>query len=110
MPIAAGEMPRRITIQRSAPEQDASGQEIAAWSDLSTRWASWRRASARETLAAAELSAEVTDVFVIRWANSVQDVGPKDRLLYRGRIYDIADCIEIGFREGIQITASARSD
>jgi SPP1 family predicted phage head-tail adaptor len=110
MGLAAGTLDRRVTIQRNTPTQDAGGQEIEGWTDLVTVSASWRRATARETLAASEINAQVTDIFVIRWSTDVQDVSPKDQLLYAGKTYDIADCAEIGRREGIEITAAARSD
>lgn len=101
---------RRITIQCAAISQDETGQEILTWASLPAVWASWRRASARETLAAAEVNAQVTDVFEIRYSRDVESVGAKDRILYGGRTYDIVDVNEIGRREGIRITASARSD
>jgi SPP1 family predicted phage head-tail adaptor len=110
MPIHAGTLDRRIVLQRATTSQDETGQEIETWSTLATVWASWRRASARETLAAAEVAAAVTDIFVIRWWSGVADLNPKDQVQYAGRTYDIADVAEIGRREGLQINAVARSD
>jgi SPP1 family predicted phage head-tail adaptor len=110
MPIHAGTLDRRITLQRATLSQDETGQEIEVWSTLATVWASWRRASARETLAAAEIAAAVTDIFEIRWWSGVSDLNPNDRIQYAGRTYDIADVAEIGRHEGLQISALARSD
>ena len=110
MAVAAGDLDRRIVLQRATTAQDETGQEIETWAALATVWASWRRASARETLAAAEVAAAVTDIFVIRWWSGVSDLNPKDRVQYAGRTYDIADVSEIGRHEGLQISAVARSD
>lgn len=108
---SAGKRDRRIRIERATTIQDAgSGQEVPSWGLLAERWASWRRASARETLASAEMSAAVSDVFEILWSQQVADLSPKDRVIYDGRTYEIVEATEIGRREGIRIAAIARAD
>lgn len=102
---------RRIRLERATVTQDpGSGENVEAWAELATVWASRRRASARETLAAAEISAEVTDVFEIRWDSLWSSLNPTDRIVFEERIYDIATVDEIGRREGWRIAASARAD
>ena len=102
---------RKITLQRATITQNRdSGENIETWATLATVWASRRRASARETLAAAELSAVVTDVFECRWDSSWSDLDPMDRLVYDGRTYMIESVDEIGRREGLSIAARARSE
>jgi SPP1 family predicted phage head-tail adaptor len=111
--MLAGKLDRRIRLERAAVTQDeGSGENVETWATLGPAkiWARWRRASARETLAAAEVSAEVADVFEIRWDSSVSSVNPKDRLIYEDRVYAIATVDEIGRREGLRIAASARAD
>jgi SPP1 family predicted phage head-tail adaptor len=108
--MLAGKLDRRVVLQRASFVRDATGQPIASWSTIATVWASWRRASARETLAAAEVAATVTDVFEIRWSSDVADLNPKDRLSYDARTYDIAAVDEIDRRVGLRITAAARRD
>jgi SPP1 family predicted phage head-tail adaptor len=101
---------RRITLQRATTVQDETGQEIQTWADLAIVWASRRRASARETLAAAEVSAAITDVFECRWDSAWSDVSPLDRLVFEGRIYDIASVDEVGRHDGLRIAAVARAE
>lgn len=101
---------RRIRIERNTPAQDDYGQMIDNWSELVTLHSSWRRASARETLASSEVSATASDVFEIRWSRAWLDIGPLDRIVYDGRIYDIQSATEIGRREGIRIGALARAE
>lgn len=111
MGLAAGDLDRRITILRAAKAQDpGSGEEIETWAPLATVWASWRRASAREQLAAAEISAEVTDVFTVRFSSVTRTITPKDRVRYDGREYNLAECTEHGYREGMVLRGSARAD
>lgn len=72
--------------------------------------ASWRRASAREVLAAAEIQATVRDVFVVRWSTATATITPEDRLVYEGREYNLAEATEIGRREGMMLRGSARAE
>jgi SPP1 family predicted phage head-tail adaptor len=102
---------RKITLQQRTVAQDDTGQEIETWSDLVTIAASWRRASARETLASAEVQATASDVFVIRYSAKVASSDPSNRrLVYEGRTYDISEVTEIGRREGLRIGALVRTD
>lgn len=102
---------RRVTIRRATLSQDpGSGEMVETWADLATVFASWRRASARETLAAAEVSAEVTDVFTVRWSSVTGSVTPKDRVVYEGKTYNISEASEIGRREGVMIRGAARAE
>lgn len=109
--MQAGKLDRRVTIERATTVQDAgSGQEVPTWHAFPPVSASWRRASARETLASAEVAAAVSDVFEIRWTPNLADLNAKDRLIYDGRTYDIVEATEINRREGIRIAAIARAD
>lgn len=109
MEFAAGKLIERVTLQRGASSTDSLGAEILTWADLDTVFASWRRATARETLAAAELSAAVSDVFEIRKSSTVDDLTPKDRLVWKGRTYDIVDVQPIGWH-GLRVAAVARGE
>lgn len=109
--LRAGDLNRRISLQRFSHAVDpASGERVKTWATIETVWASRRRASARETLASAELAAVVSDIFEIRWAVAWSDLNPKDRLVFEGRAYEIASVDEIGRREGLRIGAVARAD
>lgn len=109
--IKAGDLDRRVTIRRATTTIDpGSGQQIEAWVDLMTLSASWRRASAREVLAAAEIQAIVTDVFVVRWSATTATITPEDRLVYQGREYNLAEATEMGRREGMMLRGSARAE
>lgn len=109
--MLAGRLDRRITIQHKTVAQNGLGEEVETWADLVTVFSSWRRASARETLAAAEVAAAVTDVFEIRYSIDVAGVNPGDhRLVYETRTYNIIEVAEIDRRVGLRISAAARAD
>lgn len=109
--LNAGDLDRRIILQRYGIARNADNEPVETWTpDASPVWASWRRASARETLASAEINATATDVFEIRYSSAVSTINPKDRLSYQGQVYDIQAVAEIGRREGLRIDASRRTD
>lgn len=109
--MRAGDLDRRITIRRFTSTIDpGSGQQIEEWADLTTVWASWRRASAREQLAAAELSAEITDIFEVRYSSKTKTITPEDRIVYEGRAYNIVEATEIDRRKGMRLRGNARAE
>lgn len=111
MPLRAGDLNRRITIERFTSTQDSgSGEEVRTWFTHATVWASKWDVSDGERIAAAEVQASITTRFVIRFSSQVSDVNPKDRIAFEGRSYAIEAVKEIGRREGIEISASARAD
>lgn len=108
--MLAGDLDRRITIQRYTWSQDEYGAPMQVWGDLASVWASKRDISDGERVAAAEVSASITARFQIRFDSSWSDLNPKDRVAFDGRLYDIWGVKEIGRREGFEITAAARAD
>ncbi len=108
--LNAGELDRRVTLQKYALTRNADNEPLETWADIRTVWASWRRASARETLAGAQVSASATDIFEIRWASDLAELDAKDRVVYQGRAYDVVAVAEIGRREGLRIDAVRPAD
>ena len=101
---------RKITLQRRASTQDAAGAPVLIWRTIAIVWASKRDVSDGERIAAAEVSATITTRFQIRFDRDWSDLNPKDRVVFDGRAYDIWGIKEIGRREGLEITATARAD
>lgn len=117
----AGKFDRRITIRRLAQVRDAHGQvehnalghPVEEWQDMTTVWASKTDIRDAERVAAQQVGSTVTSRFQIRWSERVDDLTPRDRLRYPadgGRDHNIVAVKEIGCREGLEITAAARSD
>ncbi|WP_418885044.1 phage head closure protein [Aurantimonas endophytica] len=106
----AGRMDRRITLERFTETRDAFNEPVQTWAPLATVWASKEDIRDGERWSAQEVGAEVTTRFRVRWSSVVADLNPKDRVQFDGRTYDIVAVKEIGRREGLEITASARAD
>lgn len=104
----------RIAIQRAVSTQDAgSGEPVEAWATLATVWAEKGYRSAKEGM----LSGGVQSIRVLRfaflWSDTVKDVSPLDRVEFpvgSGVHFDISEANEIGFHEGIELFAHARSE
>lgn len=108
--MKAGPLDRRITIERYTETRDAFNNPVQTWATLTTVWAAVEHIRDSERWAAQEVGATATMRFQIRYSSTVADVSPLDRVVYEGRAYDIAGVKEIGRREGLELTASARVD
>lgn len=108
--VTAGKRNRHLVIERVTMSQDEYGSPVESWATHWGGWGNWRRAGARETLAAAEIGAAVTDIFALPFSSLTKAITPKDRLQFEGRTYDIAESTELGARDGVIIKAVARAD
>lgn len=105
--IKAGDLDRRITIERPIVTIDEYGNSTEAWGAIATVWAKATHVLDGEKWKAAEVGAFVDTRFLIRWGFSVT---PLDRVVYEGRTYSLKGVKEIGRREGQELSASARAD
>jgi head-tail adaptor len=111
MGLAAGELDRRLTIERKTVTLNSLGEQVETWAPLASNIAaskSYRRAN--ENVQAAEVAAIRVLRFVIRWSTTVATVNPKDRILFEGAYFDLIEVNEIGRKVGFEIFAQARAD
>jgi len=106
----AGPLDRRIVIQRASTSTDAFNEPVETFADLATVWASAKPVRDSERLANGQTLADISYRFVIRYSSTVADVNPKDRITFDDRTFDINAVKEIGRREGLEITATARAE
>lgn len=71
-----GKFKFKLTILRNNPSYDEEGNLVENWQPLKTVWADITPLSARETLLAYQVTAEITNKIYIRYT----DVTPKDML------------------------------
>lgn len=107
--MAAGKLNKRITLQRASFHDDGySSQVIEVWSDLATVWAEAAPVRDSEKLAAGQKLATISYRFLVRISSTVADLGPKDRILFKGREFEIHGAKPAGDRdEYLEISASA---
>lgn len=106
----AGSLDRIVQFRRAVLADDGMTRS-ETWQDLGGKvWAGKSDVSDGERWRAAEVAAQITSRFVVRWSAFTAGITPRDRLVCEGRTYDIVGIKEIGRRNRLEITAAARAD
>lgn len=109
--MRAGKLDKRITLRRATVTKDAYNADTETWVDLASGIsASVHFVSDAERYRAGEVGATQMVRFEIRYSSLTASVDPRDRVLYRGREYDISGVKELGRNNRLEITASARAE
>ena len=108
--MRAGNLDRKITLQRFSETRDAYNAPVLSWATLAIVWAAFEPVSDGERLRADEVAASATARFRIRYSTTVDGLNPKDRVLYEAVVFDILHVKPMGRRVGLEITARARAE
>lgn len=109
--MIAGPLDRRIVIERwDDTGTDAFGETVVRWLHVATVWANVEDIRDSERYRAQQVGSDVTTRFRVRWRFSIEQLNPKDRIIAGGRHFNVTAVKQIGRREGLEITAAARSD
>ena len=110
--LKAEAMDRRITLQMDGVEigRDPFNDPVFGPPLDLTVWASKEDVSDVERVRAQQVGAEITTRFRVRWSEAVSRFDATGRVLFDGREYAVSGVKEIGRREGLEITAAARSE
>lgn len=114
--IQAPRLDRKIVLQRFTYTTDAgSGEQVQTWAVLGPAdgvFANRKDVSDSERRASAEVAAEVSTRFTIRYDSAWSDLGPLDRLTHEGRTFQIVGVKEVdqGRRQFLEISARARAE
>ena len=103
--MQAGDLRHRITVQRYTENEDENGIRTGEWQDFKTVWCSANGLFGNEYWEAKQYDAENTVEFQIRH-NACPDLSPKDRLLFKGRLFNISSVDNVQYRnERLKIKA-----
>lgn len=83
----------RVTLQRISRAEDGQGGFTETWDDIATLWASIEPLKGYERMQAMQLKTPTTHRVRLRYR---ADVTTKDRLIYDGRAFDVAEAINEG--------------
>lgn len=123
--MRAGQLDRRIDLERSTTTQSPSGAPVESWQPIASRLAaSYRPLKGEERIATPQFVASEQVEFKVRWTAALAGLNPKDRLIYPalmdglspedeatdGRVFDILAVHELGRRERLRITAARQAD
>lgn len=117
--MQAGRLNRYIDIEEKTVTKDGYGELIETWSKIATRRpASAIAVSGDEKFTASQFMGQRVMEFRVRWTAALSLLTTQNRIIYPatdstppdGQVFDVQDCREIGFREGLQIFAVGRQD
>jgi SPP1 family predicted phage head-tail adaptor len=108
--MKAGDLDRRVTLQARTLTKNGFNEEVESWPDFATVWASYKPVSDAERVRPAQVAASITARFQIRWSSVLHALDPTWRLRFDGLSFDVVAVKEIGRREGLEISATARAE
>ena len=99
----ASKLRYRIKIMSRVVTQDSYGQNVISWVLLAELWANVMAIRGREFFAAAQVNAENTVKFTIRYRN---DVTALNRIEYDNKAYDITGIVPLeGRKDWLELIA-----
>ena len=108
----AGNLDRRIVIERATSTNNALNEPQQTWATLTTVWAQRKDVSDGEKLAAGQVGSHLSSRFVIRSNPTTKAITPSDRINYDGSIWSIFGIKETseGRNRFLEITAAKDDD
>lgn len=102
MPVNAGDMRHRVSIQQRVTLKDGAGETLEQWNEVMQRYAALTRTPGTEVWASAQRNARVPTIFELRYEDTVV---PGMRLIFSGKTYNIKSAIDpTGRKEKLVIT------
>lgn len=89
--MQAGQLRKRVVLQKHSTAQDGYGQQLPAWIDLATLWAEIEPVSGGQMERMRSIYNHTSHKVVVRWQPILEDVRQVGsyRILYAGRIFDV---------------------
>lgn len=106
-----GRLDRTVTFRRLVTAPDGLGEEVAIdVADIATVMAARSPVRDTERVAALGVGREVTDRFTTHWSSVLAGLDLTEQLVCEGVVYDLVGRKELGRREGLEWSATARPD
>ncbi|MEG3177047.1 phage head closure protein [Sphingomonas sp. RB3P16] len=106
--LDAGELDRRVVVERATTETDDYGGEVKTWSQWCKPWAKITYGRAEERRQAAQEEASLVATFRVRDNAKTSDIRTTDRIVYENAVWDISSNVPFN-RTGRDITAIRKS-
>ncbi len=98
--MRAGQLDRRIALQRKTETASALGQPGEAWTTYATVWARKIEKSVRDVFTSDQMQANRSVVFRIRYRSGVSDT---DTVLFEGQRFEVRGISEYGRRVALDL-------
>lgn len=100
--MRAGQLRKKVTIERYATARGSYGEEVETWSTLLAVWAAIEPISGSEGIQGGALDAKVTHLITMRHT----DITQADRITWSSRTFNISRVLDIGER-GVKLQIEA---
>jgi SPP1 family predicted phage head-tail adaptor len=89
--LSAGQLTKRITLQRQSTLQDSLGGPVRTWIDVAKVWAEIQPLTGTEQKRAHRIASEVSHQITVRYQTSLTDtrVVSSYRAIFKSRIFNI---------------------
>ena len=89
--MRAGDLRKRIQLQRRSSAQDSYGQQLTTWSTILTTWARIESVSGAQLERARSIYNQTSHQVTVRWRQTFSDIRVVGsyRITYAGRIFDV---------------------
>jgi SPP1 family predicted phage head-tail adaptor len=105
--IDPGKLRERITIEQATETRNAMGESVMSWSTFAERWASVEGLSSREVLLTGQQQTEISHRVRLRYVEGFKGTM---RIVWRGRVLEIASLLEHGNRSEHEAICTERAD
>lgn len=104
MPLNAGQLDRRIVVQRRTGDADDHGREEDVWEDVGTFWAQFVPEKAREYFAGGTERSGLTAVFRLRYATATEAaIDSSMRVLDGAVVFSVRGVMPSAAREWVDL-------
>jgi SPP1 family predicted phage head-tail adaptor len=116
--MRAGQLDKRIALQRKTSIPSDSGQPTDTWATTTERWADKRPVAGVERYGGQQLEAREQVEFRLRWSNDIADLQATDRIIEPATdaadppirsIYEVIAVLELGRHEGFRVITARRT-
>ncbi len=87
--MKAGPLKQLVTFERRAKSLNQYRESKDSWTKITEAWASIEPLSGRESFFALQAQSDVNVRIVCRYSKALSAVKAQDRIIYRGKKYDI---------------------
>lgn len=98
--MRAGDLRKRVLLQKRDVTLDSAGQQATTWTTLATIWASIEALSVRELFAAQSVQSEVSHLVTVRYRPEFLSPAADAayRINYNGRMFNIQGVMNVDER------------
>lgn len=105
--IDPGKLRERVTVQQATETRNRLGETVQSFVTYAERWASVAGISAREFLISGQQQTEITHRVRLRYLDGLNSTM---RILWRGRVLEIASALEHNNRSEHELLCTERVD